>query len=968
MAGERAFLRELSSSPPENLVQTVQQADADEQRILRIALGDSEFEAIRSMRASGLRGTMPKGNVVVLHGIMGSELTLFDDDGQDLIWVNLFHLLGGQFERLALDDSGFSVRDVRPSGIYLRYYARQIAFLSQNWKVRPFFFDWRRDIRLAAADLHQSIDSWFGADAPVHFVAHSMGGLVARCFITLFPQRWKAGRLIMLGTPNYGSFAIPRLLSGFNQALKVIATIDIHHGMDALLKVAATFPGIYQMMPALGKLPGLDALYRAATYTSVPVAQRHLDDALSFQKQISGAVDPSRMVYIAGCNRVTPVNLTPDGYAWSTAGDGTVPHNLGLLEGVPTYFVDEEHMKLPRNTSILDAMDDLLETGESVLSKQPPAARTASTPAHTMPNRDCKGESIVLPTSAGLVTQAEQDVADLIFLHEGPPPAEPAPEPPRRICVRIVIDSIENVKIPLDAIAVGHYLGVRPTGAEYDLDAALTAACGLPGEDPLLTQFQDRGILRGHLGEMFLLPDPRNPAVLIAIAGMGLSGTFGASELTVLARELCWTLGQLGKKHLASVLIGSSGNNLTPAQAIHAFLSGVSRAVEDNSTRGLEAITFVVREFAFAEAVGALRRAATVMKGPAFNLELQLPDLPPEVFPETPATGRDLPAAHLSIEFADGVCRYSALADGASVAQRELRVSPSRIREINQRLLLETNPEKRYRLGRFLLEFLFPREFAAQLTGPAPVVLACNSEAAQVYWELAAQPLDDANPYLGLARGLTRQLRTVVAPPPEPPAPARRELRVLLVADTCKEKPLPGAQEEARRLLAIFQKDSRIRCTTLIGPGEATALNVLLELGERPPYDVLHYAGHCCSNEAGFLFSGGDVLGANDLDRVDRIPRFVFSNACESGVLSSPAFAESFFKNGVVDFICTAWPVEDGAAACFAYELYANLLDAFPMWEAMRAARQAIRESRSWAAYQHYGNPYFRLLKPNRHA
>ena len=44
---------------------------------------------------------------------------------------------------------------------------------------------------------------------------------------------------------------------------------------------------------------------------------------------------------------------------------------------------------------------------------------------------------------------------------------------------------------------------------------------------------------------------------LIAIAGMGYAGRFGTPELTVLARELCWSLGRLGKRHLATVLIGS---------------------------------------------------------------------------------------------------------------------------------------------------------------------------------------------------------------------------------------------------------------------------------------------------------------------------------------------------------------------------------------------------------------------------
>ena len=91
----------------------------------------------------------------------------------------------------------------------------------------------------------------------------------------------KGGRLVMLGTPNYGSFAIPRLLYGINDVLNTLARINLPHlfNKDVLLECVKTFVGSYQMMPVRGKTPGLDALYSAATYTRRPVRQAHLDDA-----------------------------------------------------------------------------------------------------------------------------------------------------------------------------------------------------------------------------------------------------------------------------------------------------------------------------------------------------------------------------------------------------------------------------------------------------------------------------------------------------------------------------------------------------------------------------------------------------------------------------------------------------------------------------------------------------------------
>jgi hypothetical protein len=600
------------------------------------------------------------------------------------------------------------------------------------------------------------------------------------------------------------------------------------------------------------------------------------------------------------------------------------------------------------------------------------------------------------------------------------------------IRVRILQKSIADVPrvpvppdpadpVPIDGIAVGHYLRVRPTGAEHDIDAAISpwykpgykpdppGAAPAPDADLLIEQLHDRGVLRGDLGAPLLLPDPRpghkENGDLIAIAGMGPIGEFGVPELSLLARELCWSLAQLGKRHLATVLIGATSKNLSIADAVQGWMAGINRALVSAklaNAQALDCVTFVVQSrrpeaqqrYLFA-LVNALKRAKAAMLAlSTYNFDIQLPDLPDVAAPLTESTGRQAAATRISIDFEGDRCRYSALTDGAAIPEREFTIDPRRLLEINKRLLSAINDDERYRMGKFLLEFLFPRDLRAQLTGSAPVVLACNNDAAKMYWELAAQPGQDDEveadrQYLGLARGLTRQLRTVLAPPPEPLPPVGKTLRVLLVADGCSEHPLPGAQKEAENLRQLFERvtndnrnNNRVEVTPLIGPAQATPLDVLLRLSENPPFDMVHYAGHCFFNpmhpeKSGFLFSGGNVLTANDLERIDRTPKFIFANACESGVLpsrpdlSSPqlpaAFAEAFFKKGVGNYICTAWPVVDDAALQFALELYKYLLGdgtaPVEIYEAMRQARRQIVNTTTWGAYQHYGNPSFRLLR-----
>ncbi len=241
-----------------------------------------------------------------------------------------------------------------------------------------------------------------------------------------------------------------------------------------------------------------------------------------------------------------------------------------------------------------------------------------------------------------------------------------------------------------------------------------------------------------------------------------------------------------------------------------------------------------------------------------------------------------------------------------------------------------------------------------------------------------------------------------------------RQLRVLVVVDPAEDAHLPGAEQEGVAVADLFERfnivhaDStvrnRVEVVRLFGPQEATRTTVLRHLMMRT-YDVLHFAGHCVYDKenpsaSGWIFSNGERLSAHEFTRIDRSPGFVFSNACESGVTPArsdersvdlaPSFAESFFARGVANFVCTAWPVDDRAARDFALALYAGLLGLKPvqredqvqqqqsgaycvvrplsMHDAMMQARLAIAappsDTRTWGAYQHYGNPYFRFFDP----
>ncbi|BFU95765.1 MAG: hypothetical protein NTNFB02_24870 [Nitrospira sp.] len=158
--------------------------------------------------------------------------------------------------------------------------------------------------------------------------------------------------------------------------------------------------------------------------------------------------------------------------------------------------------------------------------------------------------------------------------------------------IEVVWGAIQNVDA--DVLAVGHYIGVIPQTAERKLDELVSGTNGKDGERLLITELTRRGAIRGNLGEVIFFPLPKGRA--LALAGMGPFGTFGVSQLRVLARSIAQVVGLLPEhRTLGTVLIGSGKGNLKVKDAVHAFLEGVSSAF-DGGPLGLERLQIVERD------------------------------------------------------------------------------------------------------------------------------------------------------------------------------------------------------------------------------------------------------------------------------------------------------------------------------------------------------------------------------------
>jgi pimeloyl-ACP methyl ester carboxylesterase len=228
-----------------------------------------------------------------------------------------------------------------------------------------YSYDWR----LGLDELGARLAARIAADGrPVILVAHSMGGLVARMAAGILPKRL-VRKLIMLGTPNQGSFAPVQALRGTYPFVRRMSTLDRKHSAEYLAQnVFCTFPGLYHMLPPPQRIKGVNLFDARCWPPDGPAPSAELLDQVMATRSGLAPVD-SRMVHIVGVNQETVVGLrrTAAGfeYAMDRNGDGTVPLSLARLPKLKCYFVDESHADLANNERVIQAIIDIVRSGRA---------------------------------------------------------------------------------------------------------------------------------------------------------------------------------------------------------------------------------------------------------------------------------------------------------------------------------------------------------------------------------------------------------------------------------------------------------------------------------------------------------------------------------------------------------------------------------------------------------------------------
>lgn len=954
--------------------------------------------------------------VVVLPGILGSNLAL---DGKR-IWLGL-RLIGG-LKKLAWDPA--TAARVTPDGAIGLSYDDLIEHLAATHEVIEFAYDWRRPIEDEARRLGQAVAAALerrdASGQPVRLLAHSMGGLVARTLALECPEVWqrlmaRAGaRLLMLGTPNAGSWAPMQVLSGddtFGNTLVAFGGLFDDAGTRAVM---AAMPGFIQLQaaltdPALGldqaatwqaladeDLRRLkernvwhDGIGQLSVYRWSAPPQAVLDRAVALRRRLDAQAaalgdDAAKMLLVVGHDDFTPAGyrMTDEGLEYLDAadGDGRVPLASALLPGVRTWRCAANHGKLPDVERAFAAYVELLERGDTEALPRL-EAEAATRGAALVPSRPSRGRLPSLPPSLG---------ADLYAPTGGGAARTVAPA---RLRLSVLNGNLKFVNEPL---LIGHYASARLSGAEAVVDGLIGGAMSASLHTGLypMTVGTQQVFINQRVDPQLPLSMPRPGAVIVV--GLGEEGRLRSSDLIHAVRQGTLAYAQRIAEQrdgggagfaLAATLIGSGGSGVNVGQAAQAVAQGVAEANERLGASGWP----VVGELKLAElyqdrAVEAQRAlTALVQARPAvFQLAATVAaGIGPRRRPADSAyRGADY-------DFITAVQRLDADRQplieytlDTRRARSEVRGQSTQARLVDELVRIGADAANQdAQIGRSLFQLLVPVELEPFLAGSSALVLQLDADTARLPWELLDR--DDADgggehvPWAVRTR-LLRKLRTQEFR--SQPVGAGRDDAVLVIgepqADPARFGPLPAARAEAQEVAKVLGPKTQL----LLGPDALQVVNALLA----KPLRIVHVAGHGefrADGIGGVVLSNDSLLGPAEVRAMRTVPELVFINCCFVGRIQgaggglgaerarfAAGVAEQLIREGVRCVVAAGWAVEDDPAKRFAAAFYARLLAGERFIDAVGAARRAAWEARkagnTWAAYQCYGDPDWRFVPP----
>lgn len=999
--------------------------DGEDGGFLPISAAPNTPPRWREALERGQRSTAPRPLAVIVPGFLGSQLKA----ANRLVWPDYGTLLHGGLQELAVDAG-----DIAPGTLSDGIYGPLLECLALNHRVRLFAYDWRLSLLDSARELARQLERWLPEAErerqPVRLIAHSTGGLVVRAMIAdggLGAELWQRvaqlphSRLLMLGTPNFGSYEALRWLTGFNPTLAQLSLLNPNGDAADLVEMVRRYPGLLELLPFAQDDPDFadPALWRCIRGNlkarwDIPEPAALIRARDTWRLLRAARPDPTLMSYVAGCQLATVQNYqfgaagSPSGYRRldflaTPDGDGVVTWASGSLPGVPMWYVeDTAHDALCVQKRAFSAYLDLLQSGTTTrLPSSPPAGRGAA----------IESGGFILPASPPTdIIPAEAALGSLGFGGRVPEKMRDGGPATPTIEVSICHGDLSYARYP---VMVGHYYGDTILSAERTLDQQLCEA---------LSRRQELGLYPGQLGThaLFFHQHPKAKPAGAIVVGLGQVGELTPSvlEAGVRAGLLDYALqvaqcpderfGRADSPRRARVsclLVGTGPGGIPVRDSLEAILRAAiatNARLDDADLEDrviLDRLEFleIYEDVAIAAAEG-LRQILSIGE---FAAALHWPSR--EV--ESGRAGRrrvrfdDPPDWWHRLEIIEekgrrDTLRFIFATDRAraeeTLATGQLTLAEAFIRQASRSP--QANPEA----ARTLHEMLLPLRLRESAPRQADLVLLVDACSARYPWELLENRWGGNERPAAVRAGLIRQLKS----PEFRPRPAHAfETRALVVGSPDLEgwdrfEDLPGARREAQRVAKLLAEHDWQVHDCIDGKADEIIANL-----HRNAWRILHLAGHgvhdyslqppldrdgidgsgsqppAAQPVSGMVIARETFLTPGDIEQMRWVPEVVFINCCHLGQTQSNGSTDrgllaanlgvQFIRMGVRAVICAGWAVHDGAALVFAEALYSQLLDGQPFGESVRAAREEIwlrfPEVNTWGAYQCYGDPSYRL-------
>jgi hypothetical protein len=358
-------------------------------------------------------------------GIAGTEL-FYQTGFPQQAWVSYTTMLTGQMTDLGLATDGVSPSPFGGKALVIGgplpdYYGSTISVLQAQlsplgWQVVPWGYDFRLSLLSTGALLAAAVQATATPQSPCVIVAASGGGLVARVAYSILVAAGQGNllqRLITLGTPHQGSYAAVQLFTGESSVLFGIAVLGFLSSLVApfeaplepysatsvadLVKVIATWPAYYQIMPFLGSVdnvtdPNRPKLYTANNWQGVQLSQNWLNLASEtfdpLMAQPSSLPPAWQLTTFAGSNLSTADTLLNPSklgtiYAYGSVlqGDGAVTVASAIVPASWQYVLAAAHNDIP-----------FAAAQSGVLASEVTAIRGPTTP---VPGQTVEGNAMV---------------------------------------------------------------------------------------------------------------------------------------------------------------------------------------------------------------------------------------------------------------------------------------------------------------------------------------------------------------------------------------------------------------------------------------------------------------------------------------------------------------------------------------------------------------------------------------------